>query len=79
MPPKATASKPAKTQTKSGKKQTTSKELSPGEKLTRLFKALYAQIDGGHFKNALKTCDKSEHFSAACPSQQLILVASSSD
>lgn len=29
------------------------------ERLNRLFTSLCAQIDGGHFNNAIKTCDKS--------------------
>jgi signal recognition particle subunit SRP72 len=33
--------------------------LSDAERLTRLFRALCAQIDGGHLANAAKTCDKS--------------------
>ncbi|KAI0692154.1 hypothetical protein BC835DRAFT_1278223 [Cytidiella melzeri] len=32
--------------------------LSTAERLKRLFNSLCAQIDGGHFSNALKTCDK---------------------
>ena len=33
--------------------------LDVQEGLKRLFTSLYAQIDGGHFSNAVKTCDKS--------------------
>lgn len=32
--------------------------LSLAEKLKRLFNSLCAQVDGGHFANAIKTCDK---------------------
>ncbi|KAG5653127.1 hypothetical protein H0H81_002194 [Sphagnurus paluster] len=32
--------------------------LSIAERLKRLFTSLCAQIDGGHFNNAIKTCDK---------------------
>ncbi|KAG6828361.1 hypothetical protein H0H87_002323 [Tephrocybe sp. NHM501043] len=35
--------------------------------LTRLFGSLYAQIDGGHFGNALKTCDKILRIAPADP------------
>lgn len=31
------------------------------ERLKRLFTSLCAQIDGGHFGNAVKTCDKSAY------------------
>ncbi|PFH50442.1 hypothetical protein AMATHDRAFT_177051 [Amanita thiersii Skay4041] len=35
------------------------KKLLPvPDRLKRLFTSLYAQIDGGHFNNAIKTCDK---------------------
>jgi signal recognition particle subunit SRP72 len=33
--------------------------LSTSERLKRLFSSLCAQIDGGHYNNAVKTCDKS--------------------
>ena len=33
--------------------------LGVPERLKRLFTSLCAQIDGGHFNNAIKTCDKS--------------------
>ncbi|KZT65424.1 hypothetical protein DAEQUDRAFT_676878 [Daedalea quercina L-15889] len=32
--------------------------LSPSDRLKRLFTSLCAQIDGGYFANAIKTCDK---------------------
>lgn len=41
------------------KKQPKKKEPLPvPERLKRLFTSLCAQIDGGHFSNAIKTCDK---------------------
>ena len=49
--------------TKAGGKQrqrTTPKQPLPvADRLKRLFTSLCAQIDGGHFANAIKTCDKS--------------------
>lgn len=38
------------------------KEKTTEEKLQKLFASLCAQIDGGHFRNGLKTCDKSITF-----------------
>ncbi|EJD08253.1 uncharacterized protein FOMMEDRAFT_101709 [Fomitiporia mediterranea MF3/22] len=59
MPPQAKVQKPVASQTKkSSAKPTWKKQISPEEKSKRLFRSLCAQIDGGHFKNALKTCDK---------------------
>ncbi|KAG6902282.1 hypothetical protein C0995_002214 [Termitomyces sp. Mi166 len=40
------------------KKATPKQPLSTAERLRRLFTSLCAQIDGGHFGNAIKTCDK---------------------
>jgi len=37
------------------------------ERLKRLFTSLCAQIDGGHFQNAIKTCDKSAFDSFPVP------------
>src|ERR1700761_5417769 len=55
MPPKGTQKSNAKRTT------TTPKASLPvEEKIKRHFKSLCAQIDGGYFKNAIKTCDKSE-------------------
>lgn len=49
--------------TKAGGKQrqrTTPKQPLPvADRLKRLFTSLCAQIDGGYFANAIKTCDKS--------------------
>ncbi|KAG6917253.1 hypothetical protein DXG01_003285 [Tephrocybe rancida] len=39
-------------------KATPKQPLSIPERLKRLFTSLCAQIDGGHFANAVKTCDK---------------------
>lgn len=63
MPPKSTF-KPTKVsapvQKSRWKKPTTPKKTSTTqEQLKRLFTTLCAQIDGGHFSNAVKTCDKS--------------------
>lgn len=38
--------------------------ISIPERLKRLFTSLCAQIDGGHFSNAVKTCDKSVYNSS---------------
>ncbi|KDQ20132.1 hypothetical protein BOTBODRAFT_51471 [Botryobasidium botryosum FD-172 SS1] len=60
MPPKVTR-KPAPTPTR---KSAPSKRAAPkaprsiDDRLKRLFSSLSSQIDGSHFKNALKTCDK---------------------
>ncbi|KIP08706.1 hypothetical protein PHLGIDRAFT_104050 [Phlebiopsis gigantea 11061_1 CR5-6] len=61
MPPKPVSNRaPAQKQTKSRVKKTTARKqpLPAGERLKRLFTSLCAQIDGGHFENAIKTCDK---------------------
>ncbi|KAF5374696.1 hypothetical protein D9615_008926 [Tricholomella constricta] len=42
----------------SARKTTPKQALSVAERLKRLFTSLCAQIDGGHFHNAIKTCDK---------------------
>ncbi|KAJ3520443.1 hypothetical protein NMY22_g12755 [Coprinellus aureogranulatus] len=62
MPPKQ-AQKPASAPTNPSKKgpnrKATPKQPIPvPERLKRLFTSLCAQIDGGHFTNAIKTCDK---------------------
>ena len=44
---------------KKGYKPKVKAPLSTADRLQRLFTTLCAQIDGGHFKNAVKTCDKS--------------------
>ena len=41
------------------KRKTTKQPIPGSERLKRLFTSLCAQIDGGHFTNAVKTCDKS--------------------
>lgn len=61
MPPKPpTTNRTKVSKTTHTKKKTALKQpLSPAERLKRLFTSLCAQIDGGHFGNAVKTCDKS--------------------
>jgi signal recognition particle subunit SRP72 len=44
---------------KSGRAVATKQPLPVSERLRRLFTSLCAQIDGGHFTNAVKTCDQS--------------------
>ncbi|KAJ3491470.1 hypothetical protein NLI96_g721 [Meripilus lineatus] len=39
-------------------KSTPKKVVPPADRLKRLFNTLCAQIEGGHFPNAIKTCDK---------------------
>lgn len=41
------------------RKATPKQPLGVQERLKRLFTSLCAQIDGGHYNNAIKTCDKS--------------------
>jgi signal recognition particle subunit SRP72 len=41
------------------KKRTQKKPVPEAERVQRLFSSLCAQIDGGHFANAIRTCDKS--------------------
>ncbi|RDX43747.1 hypothetical protein OH76DRAFT_1183055 [Lentinus brumalis] len=61
MPPKAHSKQPAQT-TPAGRKlrqkSAPKQPLPVGDRLKRLFTSLCAQIDGGHFANAIKTCDK---------------------
>ncbi|KAI0077236.1 hypothetical protein K474DRAFT_1662016 [Panus rudis PR-1116 ss-1] len=59
MPPKAPVGKPV-TKTTQGqpKKKTPKQPLPVSDRLKRLFSSLCAQVDGGHFANAIKTCDK---------------------
>lgn len=55
---RAAASKvPSKSKEKV-QKRTPKQPLPVSERLKRLFTSLCAQIDGGHFSNAVKTCDK---------------------
>lgn len=62
MAPKASiqvSSLTAKNKGKDSARKTVPKPpLSTQERLNRLFTSLCAQIDGGHFNNAIKTCDK---------------------
>ena len=41
------------------KAATPKQPLPVADRLKRLFTSLCAQLDGGHFANAIKTCDKS--------------------
>lgn len=66
MPPQASSSqfsrgtRPASKVTHTNARKTARKKpISVPERLKRLFTSLCAQIDGGHFTNAAKTCDKS--------------------
>ncbi|KAF8058543.1 hypothetical protein FPV67DRAFT_1565451 [Lyophyllum atratum] len=62
MAPKVVATSSGPTSRHKGKenarKSTPKQPLSVPERLKRLFTSLCAQIDGGHFNNAIKTCDK---------------------
>ncbi|KAI1783499.1 hypothetical protein LXA43DRAFT_332966 [Ganoderma leucocontextum] len=65
MPPKSAAKPPTKTGPRAAQsKRTTRQKAAPkqllpvADRLKRLFTSLCAQIDGGHFANAIKTCDK---------------------
>jgi signal recognition particle subunit SRP72 len=58
MGPKA-APAPSKQNTRPKPKSPPKPPLSVPDQLKRLFTSLCAQIDGGHFKNAIRTCDKS--------------------
>ncbi|KAI5119301.1 hypothetical protein M0805_008216 [Coniferiporia weirii] len=58
MAPKAPQPVQQRAPAKPRQKHAAKKQISPEEKLRRLFRSLCAQVDGGHFKNALKTCDK---------------------
>ncbi|KII95446.1 hypothetical protein PLICRDRAFT_48405 [Plicaturopsis crispa FD-325 SS-3] len=66
MPPKSQSRTPRTgatetgkfSNTKTGRKTAVKRPLSDSERLKRLFTSLCAQIDGGHFGNAIKTCEK---------------------
>ena len=71
MPPRKAAlsgkSVLSKPQGKKARPKPTPKQPLPvPERVKRLFTSLCAQIDGGHFANAIKTCDKSECPLPAC-------------
>jgi signal recognition particle subunit SRP72 len=55
-PTKSKMTQPSATSVK--KKVLPKKETSLGDRVQRLFTSLCAQIDGCHFTNAIKTCDK---------------------
>lgn len=60
-----------------GYKPKTKAPLSTTDRSQRLFTSLCAQIDGGHFRNAVKTCDKSMLcFQVGCHSLTRISVLS---
>ena len=61
-PTRQTAGKPSLTSSKKHQKRAPAKKQPPpaADRLKRLFTSLCAQIDGGYFVNAIKTCDKSE-------------------
>ncbi|THH28539.1 hypothetical protein EUX98_g5647 [Antrodiella citrinella] len=61
MPPKSTSSAAAKSGKLNVKKQPQKIPKQPlplPDRLKRLFTSLCAQVEGGHFANAVKTCDK---------------------
>ncbi|OSC98814.1 hypothetical protein PYCCODRAFT_1438972 [Trametes coccinea BRFM310] len=62
MPPKSsatkTATKASKNTGQTRQKAAPKQPLPVADRLKRLFTSLCAQIDGGHFANAIKTCDK---------------------
>lgn len=60
MGPRSTTHPPRRqlTQPSGKKKVLPKKDISLGDRVQRLFTSLCAQIDGGHFTNAIKTCDK---------------------
>jgi signal recognition particle subunit SRP72 len=61
-PPSATARKAKQGKAKgrtSTRKATPKKPVSEAETARQLFSSLCSQIDGAHFANAIKTCDKS--------------------
>ncbi|KAI0343443.1 hypothetical protein BDW22DRAFT_1392957 [Trametopsis cervina] len=62
MPPKSLQKRgvpPSKgTVNKTRQKAAPKQPITTAERLKRLFNSLCAQIDGGHFSNAIKTCDK---------------------
>ncbi|OJT12169.1 Signal recognition particle subunit SRP72 [Trametes pubescens] len=61
MAPKATTkptAKPGQKAAASRQKSAPKQPLPVADRLKRLFTSLCAQIDGGHFANAIKTCDK---------------------
>lgn len=58
----AVSSSSARSLKQKSKPNAVKRPLSTIEKLKRLFNSLCAQIDGGHFSNAIRTCDKSMLF-----------------
>ncbi|KZT41894.1 hypothetical protein SISSUDRAFT_1016755 [Sistotremastrum suecicum HHB10207 ss-3] len=62
MPPKAPPVKsplpPSKKSPGTSKKGPAKKVVPPEDKIKKHFTSLLAQIEGGHYKNAVRTCDK---------------------
>lgn len=71
MAPRSTAAR------KTTGKALLKKETSLGDRVQRLFTSLCAQIDGNHFTNAVKTCDKgmslSFQYSRCLPQSRSVL------
>jgi len=65
MGPKTTPAS-SKRSRRSKQKSPPKPPLSVPDQLKRLFTSLCAQIDGGHFKNAIRTCDKSAFTPSLC-------------
>lgn len=57
-PPNSSGAKSSKSKAKTSSKP----PLTDEERTKKHFKSLLAQVEGGHWKNALKTCDKSAYF-----------------
>ncbi|KAG5640831.1 hypothetical protein DXG03_006884 [Asterophora parasitica] len=64
-----------KEQKQQARSKTPKQPLSTPERLRRLFTSLCAQIDGGHFSNAIKTCEKSSYSDAVELYTQLLETA----
>ncbi|KAG1738192.1 hypothetical protein EDB19DRAFT_1895679 [Suillus lakei] len=61
MPPKPALAKAGQTSSKtpSGRRRSQKQQPAPlTDRLKRLFTSLCAQVDGGHFANAIRTCNK---------------------
>ncbi|KAG8848099.1 hypothetical protein FRB96_001286 [Tulasnella sp. 330] len=80
MPPKhtsrpETSSQNAPTSAKKHQKAAAPKPPKPvAEQLKRHFNSLCAQIDGGYFKNAIKTCNKNPHDKEALAAKLFLLI-----
>ncbi|KAG2090736.1 uncharacterized protein F5147DRAFT_724384 [Suillus discolor] len=61
MPPKPVPAKAGQTSSKTPSRQRRPQKQQPApltDRLKRLFTSLCAQVDGGHFTNAIRTCNK---------------------